>query len=499
MRAVDEARLTAARERHLAARVLRARRAERRAERAGRAPSVVGPAGGWRTALRSPLAAVADRRPEEVAAALGGLLVRIAERIAEHGTGSQRPACEALQTATRWTAPGAAEALVDWEGAEVARLRAFGVLHGVAMGLLGAARPGLAARPAPLARWAGAGRPGGVSEPPASPAGSRALPRAAGRRASGVGRCLSRSADRTTTERARREPCGGGLRPPARAALHRDRRRPAATSSAAARAGRCWRFLLLGRAPPDPVAARVAALRARPTTRCGALRWSLAEVRRGLGPVAALDGDPVQLPLPPGATSTSTSWSTATGTTPSRLPGLRAGAARRLRHRPRRAVRGLAALAAAAAGRGHRVDRPRGRAGAPGPRRARPGARPRRPGDRHEPAGREPPGTPHPHLSAGRRRRGGRPPVRRLVGDGRARARHAARCRGAAGDARATAPPRRWWTRRRSTRSRRAGRPRSRRARWRPASRRSRPPCGWPTRRASTAPGSRPGWSSPRR
>ncbi len=33
----------------------------------------------------------------------------------------------------------------------------------------------------------------------------------------------------------------------------------------------------------------------------GALRWSLAEVRRGLGPSAALDGDPVRLRLPAGA------------------------------------------------------------------------------------------------------------------------------------------------------------------------------------------------------
>jgi DNA-binding SARP family transcriptional activator len=34
----------------------------------------------------------------------------------------------------------------------------------------------------------------------------------------------------------------------------------------------------------------------------GALRWSLAEVRRGLGPCAALDGDPVRLQLPSDAT-----------------------------------------------------------------------------------------------------------------------------------------------------------------------------------------------------
>src|SRR4051794_8629000 len=33
-----------------------------------------------------------------------------------------------------------------------------------------------------------------------------------------------------------------------------------------------------------------------------ALRWSLAEVRRGLGEGATLDGDPVQLALAPGTT-----------------------------------------------------------------------------------------------------------------------------------------------------------------------------------------------------
>ena len=33
-----------------------------------------------------------------------------------------------------------------------------------------------------------------------------------------------------------------------------------------------------------------------------ALRWSLAELRRGLGPAVVLDGDPVRLTLPPGST-----------------------------------------------------------------------------------------------------------------------------------------------------------------------------------------------------
>jgi hypothetical protein len=33
--------------------------------------------------------------------------------------------------------PGAAAALIDWNGSEVARQRAFGVAHGVVMGELG--------------------------------------------------------------------------------------------------------------------------------------------------------------------------------------------------------------------------------------------------------------------------------------------------------------------------------------------------------------------------
>ena len=42
-----------------------------------------------------------------------------------------------MHDTARWSAPGAAAALVDWEGSETARLRAFGVLHGVVLGVLG--------------------------------------------------------------------------------------------------------------------------------------------------------------------------------------------------------------------------------------------------------------------------------------------------------------------------------------------------------------------------
>jgi DNA-binding SARP family transcriptional activator len=60
-------------------------------------------------------------------------------------------------------------------------------------------------------------------------------------------------------------------------------------------------FLLLGeRAPTRTQLAALLFAEADDPLR--ALRWSLAEIRRGLGPDAALDGDPVQLSLPEGTT-----------------------------------------------------------------------------------------------------------------------------------------------------------------------------------------------------
>jgi hypothetical protein len=82
---------------------------------------------------QSPLAAAPAARPESVTRALTVLLDGVAERIAECGTESERFALHAMADVTRRLAPGAAGALVDWEGTEVVRLRAYGVLHGVVL------------------------------------------------------------------------------------------------------------------------------------------------------------------------------------------------------------------------------------------------------------------------------------------------------------------------------------------------------------------------------
>lgn len=125
-----------ARHRRLVEEVRRARRARRRAERGAigrwwrRRPGV--PAQDQPALSPAPLP-----RREDAAAAVALLLEALAQRIAERGTDTERPALHAVHDVAGWSAPGAAAALVDWEGSETIRLRAFGVLHGVVLGVLG--------------------------------------------------------------------------------------------------------------------------------------------------------------------------------------------------------------------------------------------------------------------------------------------------------------------------------------------------------------------------
>lgn len=60
-----------------------------------------------------------------------------AERIAAEGTASERRILDILADAARSIAPGVAAALEDWDGSEIARLRAFGIVHGVLVRELG--------------------------------------------------------------------------------------------------------------------------------------------------------------------------------------------------------------------------------------------------------------------------------------------------------------------------------------------------------------------------
>ena len=62
---------------------------------------------------------------------LNELLNRIAIHIVADGTQLESLTLEAMASAAGDLSPGAAAALVDWNGSEIARLRAFGIVHGV--------------------------------------------------------------------------------------------------------------------------------------------------------------------------------------------------------------------------------------------------------------------------------------------------------------------------------------------------------------------------------
>ncbi len=79
--------------------------------------------GSWRLLLAAPTRVL----PPSVE--LAQVLDEAAHRVAELGTGSERRLLEAMAEVAGESAPGAAAALVDPEGSEASRLRAFGLVH----------------------------------------------------------------------------------------------------------------------------------------------------------------------------------------------------------------------------------------------------------------------------------------------------------------------------------------------------------------------------------
>jgi hypothetical protein len=70
---------------------------------------------------------------DQPAIELHAVLDVVARQIYERGTHSAEASLTVISSAVSGTMPGTAAALIDWEGAEVLRLRAFGVAHGVAI------------------------------------------------------------------------------------------------------------------------------------------------------------------------------------------------------------------------------------------------------------------------------------------------------------------------------------------------------------------------------
>lgn len=133
-RALVEARLASARQQQLARQVGNDRGEARRVERR----AVPSRWGRWLRRRR-----VGDTESTVTTSGLGrigleGILNRTAERIVESGTWTETETLCAMSAAAGHVSAGAAGALVDWEGSEPARLRAFGIVHGVILRDLGA-------------------------------------------------------------------------------------------------------------------------------------------------------------------------------------------------------------------------------------------------------------------------------------------------------------------------------------------------------------------------
>ena len=134
-RALVEERLASARQRHLA-RQVRSGRSD--ARQAGK-PFVA--SRWWERLLRR--RPVGDTSSTVTSTGLGRMRLETildgtAERISQSGTRAEAAILCAMSAAVGRLSPGAAAALVDWDGSEVTRLRAFSIVHGVVLRELGA-------------------------------------------------------------------------------------------------------------------------------------------------------------------------------------------------------------------------------------------------------------------------------------------------------------------------------------------------------------------------
>ena len=137
-RATIDARLVLAQERRQGRQIGDERRAERRRQRGfaiarwwqGRLSrgSNVGARG---------LAAAASTPVRPPTVELAQVLEEAAHHVAEQGTSSERRLLEAMSEVAAQSAPGAAAALVDRDGTEASRLRAFGLVHSHVLDALG--------------------------------------------------------------------------------------------------------------------------------------------------------------------------------------------------------------------------------------------------------------------------------------------------------------------------------------------------------------------------
>jgi hypothetical protein len=137
-RATIEAKLADARDRQAGRLIQKQRRAERlrrwRLAVTARWQRFVddGPeTGSWR------LVAAPTRPSVTPTIELAQLLDAAAHHIEQRGTAAERRLLEAMAEVVARTAPGTSAALVDPDGSEAARLRAFGVAHGHVFDVLG--------------------------------------------------------------------------------------------------------------------------------------------------------------------------------------------------------------------------------------------------------------------------------------------------------------------------------------------------------------------------